>query len=172
MRKRTVVFHTAAFALVAGCHQAQPAITATHRAALADSIEQMVAHVLAGFEHPDLNAILSYYERGNGLAFAENGMIYPTFDSLAAAARYMGVGVTVRASLAERNTIVLDRDVVVMTAMIHGTTTGAAGVMTNPVLAWTLVFHRTSDGWKIAASHESFPPQCPGSPPQRPGPKN
>ena len=179
MKRLTGYVVCAALALAASCRPATPPDTApqpsgltdAHRAALADTIDRMVSQVLSGFEHPDFDAIFSVYERDNPLSFAENGLIFHDFETMAQAARDMGVGVTIRASLGERHVLVLDADVAVMTTIILGTTTTDAGAVSHSTEAWTGVFHRTARGWRIAASHESFPPVC-GGVRQRPGPNH
>ena len=45
-----------------------------------------------------------------------------------------------------------------------GTVTDTANRVTPIREAWTMVFHRTSDGWKIAADHESTAPPAPPAP--------
>jgi ketosteroid isomerase-like protein len=167
MARHREILGVVAVALATACHPGSPAMTATERAQVADSIQRIVTDLLAGFEHPDYERIFDTYERGNPLAFAENGMIFPSFDSMAASARAMEEGVTIRASLGQHHVTVLDRDVAVMTAIINGTTTDSAGVAKYSAQAWTGVFHRTAAGWKIAASHESYPRHGPEVP--RPG---
>jgi len=167
----------AALVLAAACQpspprriEPQPGARTPAERALADSLERMVERVLAGFEQPDYRAIMGHYERGLGPAWAENGMIYQTFEELDASAHRMGAGVVVHARLGERHVIVFGPDVAVMTAIIEGTTTDSAGLASPFSEAWTLVFHRTGEGWRVAASHESFPHECPGSPrPREPG---
>jgi hypothetical protein len=158
----------AALAFAVSCRSGPLELTEAHRTALADSIDQMVAHVLSGLDHPHLGAILDYYEKNDARNNVENGVIFPSFDSIAVAARQMGAGLAVRASFGEHHVLVLDRDVAVLTAVINGETTDSAGRVLRPVLGWTMVFHRTWRGWKIAASHESFPAHCP-PPPARAG---
>lgn len=179
MNRLTGLVAFAALALAVSCRPTpppgtgpQPAeLSETQRAALADSIDRMVAQALSGFEHPDFDAIFGLYERDNPLSFAENGLIFHEFETMAKAARDMGVGVTIRAALGERHVLVLDANVAVLTTIILGTTTTAAGEVSHSTEAWTGVFHRTARGWKIAASHESFPPLCAGVR-QRPGPNH
>jgi ketosteroid isomerase-like protein len=169
MMRRRAVLAAVMLAMALACHPSPRAMTTTEQAVLADSIRHIVEGILATFEHPDYERIFDAYERGNELAFAENGMIFPSFDSMATAARAMEEGVTIHASLGQSHVTVLDRDVAVLTATIKGTTTDSAGTVKHSVQAWTGVFHRSAAGWKIAASHESYPRNGPEIPPVRLG---
>jgi hypothetical protein len=164
MKRHEGILAAAALALLASCHPAPRPLTAAERAAVADTIRGLVADILATFEHPDYERIFDAYERGNDSAFAENGMIFPTFDSMIVAAKNMETGYVVRAWMGPNHVTVLDRDVAVLTTIIIGERTSPAGVKTGKVQAWTGVFHRTPVGWKIAASHESYPHECPACP--------
>jgi ketosteroid isomerase-like protein len=66
----------------------------------------------------------------------------------------------------QKRVTVLDRDVAVFAALLNGTFKDSAGKETPFHEAWMAVYHRTSDGWKIAADHESTPPPAPPAPPK------
>jgi len=169
MTSRAVVAGAAALLLAAGCGSAPPALTDAHRAALADSVEQVATQMFASLaSRADADTILSYFVGGDSLVVAEDGMLFPSYDSLVSALRATWrPGSTFRGSLGEKRVRVLSPDVVVVTAIISGTGADSAGVETPTRFAWTGVYLRTAGGWKIAARHESSAPQAPAAPARR-----
>jgi len=168
MKIRTMVAGGAVFALVACA--GRPPLDEQQKAALCDSLERFVANrYLRTFEHPNTDTILSFYAAGEDLRVAENGMIYPTRDSLAASLRaFWGrPGLTANFTSGPQHVTVLDRDAAVYTGMITGGVRDSAGVETRMVSAWTAVFTHTSGDWKIVAAHLSWLPTAPAAPPQR-----
>ncbi len=169
MKLSRLMMGAAATALAAACSKAPAPLTDAQRAALADSVGQIATQWLATFvTQPTVDKYLSHYVRGDELAHAEGGMIYPTYDSLVAGARAFFKTVTsMNFTLDHPRFTVLDRDVVVMTTMVTGTMKDTAGKESPPSQeAWTAVWHRTPDGWKIAADHESMSPPTPPAPPK------
>jgi ketosteroid isomerase-like protein len=163
MRLRTWMVGAAAIVFAAGCSTAPKPMSDAERAALADSVTQAANSMFASFAtKPSADAMLSYYLHGDALVHAEYGMIFPTYDSLVKAVR---AGVqslrSAAMTLDQKRVTVLDRDVVVLTALINGAMKDTAGKETPFHEAWTSVWHRTSDGWKIAADHESTAPPAP-----------
>jgi ketosteroid isomerase-like protein len=160
-----------AFVVAAGCQQPPQRMNEAYRAALADSVARVASEMVASFAQPaqaTAEHMLSYYVRGNDLLHAEYGMIYPTYDSLAkAAAAMFRPGMTFKATLDQERTVVLDRDVVVLVAMVNGTMTDSAGKAMPVREAWLAVYQRTPDGWKIAADNESVAPPTPTARPAR-----
>jgi hypothetical protein len=156
----------AAIAFAAGCNKVPLPLNSGDRAAIADSVSQVATQWLASFSaQPTVENYLSGYVRGNDLVHAEYGMIYPTYDSLVAGARAFLKPITsFKVTMGQKRVTVLDRDVVVLTAMLSGTMKDAAGTETPMQEAWTAVYNRTPDGWKIAADHESTPPPAPAAP--------
>ncbi len=151
---------------LAACTMQQRPLTDAQRAALGDSVDQVATRMMATFSaHPDADTMLAYYVKGNELVHAEYGMIYPTYDSLVKMVRAgLGALKSAHATLSDKRVLVLDRDVVVLTAMVGGAFTDTANKVTPMREAWMMVFHRTSDGWKIAADHESTAPPAPPAP--------
>jgi ketosteroid isomerase-like protein len=166
MRLRTWVVGAAAIVFAAACGKAPKPMTDAERTALADSVSQVVTQMLASVStNATADNMLGYYVRGNELVHAEYGMIYPTYDSLVKVVRAMWrPGTTFRATLNQKRVSVLDRDVVVFTALINGAMRDSTGKETPVNEAWTAVYHRTPDGWKIAADHESTAPPAPPAP--------
>jgi hypothetical protein len=171
MRLRTVMAGAAVLALAA-CNRPQP-LTDAQKTALADSVDQVAARMMASFAvHATPENYLSYYVRGNDWVHAEYGMVYPTYDSLVKAVRaFWRPGTSMRGSLSDKHFTVLSRDVVVLTAMIGATMRDSAGAEMPFREAWTAVFHRTADGWKIAADHESTAPPAATPQPSSPARK-
>lgn len=157
---------TAAVALAAACTMPQRPLTEAQRAALGDSVDQVATGIMTTMAaQPSADRFLANYVPGNAEVHAEYGMIYPTFDSLAKVVRAgFGQMKAFNLKLTDRRITVLDRDVVVLTGMIVGTVTDTANEVAPFREAWTAVFHRTSDGWKIAADHESVAPPAPPTP--------
>ena len=159
----------AALALAAACTMEQRPLTEVQRAAIGDSVDQVATSIMTSMAaQPSADRFLAAYVPGNAEVHAEYGTIYPTFDSLAKVVRAGFASLkSNRCSFSEKRITVLDRDVVVLTAMIGCTMTDTANKVTPFREAWTAVFHRTSDGWKIAADHESMAPPSPAPAPAR-----
>jgi len=166
MKISTMVASVAVFALAACA--GKPPLDEQQKVTLGDSLERFVANRYLGtFEHPNPDTMLSFFAAGEDLRVAENGMIYPTRDSLAASMRaFWGrPGLTAYFTSGPQHVTVLDRDAAVYTGMITGGVRDSAGVETRMTSAWTAVFTRTSEGWKIVAAHLSWPPAAPAAPP-------
>lgn len=152
----------AALVLAAGCNKSLP-LNDADRAAIADSVSQVATQMFASLaQNAAVEQVLSYFVKGNELVSAANGMIFPTYDSLVKVenAEYRP-GTKLEVKLDQRHLTVLDRDVVVFAAMLDGVMRDSAGTEWPVRAAWTAVYHRTSDGWKIAADHSSVAPPAP-----------
>ncbi|MGA2382792.1 MAG: nuclear transport factor 2 family protein [Gemmatimonadales bacterium] len=154
----------AALVFAAGCNKTLP-MNDADRAALADSVGQMTTQLIASLgtrATATADNWLSHFVKGDALVHAEYGMIYPTYDSLVKVLRagFSG-GTTVQIAMDQKRVTVLDRDVVVFTTLLNGAIKDSAGKETPFHEAWTAVWHRTPDGWKIAADHESTAPPAP-----------
>jgi ketosteroid isomerase-like protein len=156
----------AAIVLAAGCNRMQPPMTDADRAALADSVSQVVTQTFASLaQDAAVEKVLSYFVKGNELVSAANGMIFPTYDSLVKVenAEYRP-GTKLDVKFDQKHLTVLDRDVVVFAAILNGVMKDSAGTAWPVHAAWTAVYHRTSDGWKIAADHSSVAAPMPAAP--------
>ena len=170
MTFRTVMAGAAVIALAA-CSMGKPPLDEMQRTALADSIEQWVAGpYLAVYQHPNVDSILAFYASGAELASAENGMVFPSYDSIVATTRaFWGrPGLTAHFTLGGAHVNVLSREAAVITAMLTGGVRDSAGVETPMSVAWTAVLQRAGSGWKIVAEHASWPPPAPAAAPARP----
>jgi len=170
MRLRTWVVGAAAIVLAAGCSKAPKPMTDAERAAVADSVSQMATQWLASFAtKPTVEKYLAQHVRGNEWVHAEYGMIYPTYDSLVKVASASFKHLTsFAATPGQKRVTVLDRDVVVFTSLLDGVMKDSAGKEIPFHEAWMAVYHRTPDGWKIAADHESTAPPAPAPAPKKP----
>lgn len=160
MTFRTLMAGAAVIALAA-CSMAKPPLDEMQRTALADSVEQWVAGpYLAVFQHPNVDSILAFYGSGAELAVAENGMVYPSYDSIVATTRaFWGrPGLTAHFTVGGAHVNVLSREAAVVTAMLTGGVRDSAGVETPMSVAWTAVLQRAGSDWKIVAEHASWPP--------------
>jgi len=157
-----------AFMVAAGCSKAPKPMTDAERTALADSVSQVATQWIASFEtQATTENWFSHYVRGNDLVHAQDGMIYPTYDSLVNVVRAsLRPGSSWKMTLDQKRLSVLDRDVVVVTALLNGVLKDSAGTETPWHRAWTTVWHRTPDGWKIAVDNASAAPPAP--PPAKP----
>jgi uncharacterized protein (TIGR02246 family) len=151
------VLAVAALALAA-C--TKPPLDEQQKTALADSVEQYVAGpFVAAFEHPNVDAILALYAPGNGVQSVEDGMVYPSRDSIEKGLRaFWGRTVSARFTLAAPQVTVLSPDAAVYTTMVTGAVQDSAGVETPMHFAWTGVFVRVGGAWKLQAEHSSYPP--------------
>jgi hypothetical protein len=158
----------AAIALAAACNKAPAPMTEAERTALADSVDRVVTETFTSLaREASGDKILSYYVRGGELVHAEFGMVYPTYDSLVKVLHALyRPGSTFAVTPDQKRFMVLDRDVVVFTTLFNGVFKDSAGKETPVHEAWTAVYHRTPDGWKIAADHESMAPPAPPAPPK------
>ena len=161
MRLRTL-FAGAALLALAACAKPQP-LTDAQKTALADSVDQVATQMLASLAaHPQVDTYLSFFVKGNDWAHAEYGHVYPTYEAYLDSVRvYWRHTAALRLALSGKRFTVLGRDAVVMTAALDGTTSDSAGTATPVREAWTTVWLRTADGWKITADHESTVPATP-----------
>ena len=153
----------AAIVLAAACNKAPAPMTDADRKALADSIDQMATQMFASLaKDAAVEKVLSYFVEGNELISGSDGMLFPTRDSLAkVAARVYRPGTRVDLKLDQKHLTVLDRDAVVMAAILNGAFKDSAGNEAPVHEAWLAVYHRTAEGWKIVADLSSTPPPAP-----------
>jgi ketosteroid isomerase-like protein len=154
----------AAMVFAAGCNKPMP-MNDADRAALGDSVSQVATQFVASIDaQPTPENYLSHFT-GKDWVHAEYGMVYPTYDSYVKVVRAtLRPGMSLKITLDQKRVTVLDRDVVVVTGALTGTMKDSAGKEAPFSEAWTGVYHRTPDGWKIAADHESTAPPAPPTP--------
>jgi len=166
VRLCTVIAGAAVLALAA-CNQPQP-LTDAQKTALADSIEQYVAGpFLATLEHPNVDSVMAVYAPGNAIQVVDFGTIYAGRDSvLSLNRRYWSTARSAHFTLGAPFVSVLSRDAAVYSAIVTGSVTDTAGVVTPMKFAWTGVFVRVNRAWKVQAEHSSapLPPPEPAKP--------
>ncbi len=167
MTVRRLMFGAAAIALAGACSRPPQPLSDAEKAALADSVGKVATEMFASVSrNPSADNVLSYYARGTDLVIVEAGSIFPTYDSIVKDMRATyRPGMKVTAELALQRAVVLDRDVVVLAGLLSGSMQDSTGpAMAFRGFAWTAVYHRTADGWKIAAETSAPPPPAPAPP--------
>ena len=157
MKHRVWVVGAVAFGVAAVCAKAPVPLSDAERQALADSVGRIATEYITSMTpRVDVARMLSYYEHRPDLVIAGEGMVWVSYDSLAMLAPIeYPAGSAVTGTLDDKHFTVLSRDVVVLTSRFHAVMKDPAGTETPTQGVLTFVFHRTSDGWKIAADHES-----------------
>jgi uncharacterized protein (TIGR02246 family) len=161
MARRTLSSIVVLVAVAAACQRSAP-LTDAQRTAIADSIKQVDQQLFAALNARDVPKIMSFYVPGNDLISAEMGMIYPSRDSVDKAARaFYGTLKAANFVRDQQRIAVLAPTAAVMTETWHGTVTDSAGKSMDMKGAYTAVFERTADGWKIVAENNSAPMPMP-----------
>lgn len=169
MEHRVWVVGAVALGLAAGCNTTVP-MNDAERAAIADSVSQVAAQWMADLsKQPTVERYAAAFAPGADILHAEKGTLITTRDSILGAARAaFSTAASFSAVMKERRVLVPDRDVAVLGAQVDLAVKDSAGKEWSGREAWTAVFHRTPDGWKIVADHESFPPEpAPATPVKR-----
>ncbi len=166
------VVGAAAIVSAAGCARAPLPLNDAERAAIADSVSRVAAQWMADLSRqPTVERYAAAFAPGADILHAEKGLLITTRDSILGAARAaFSTAASFSATMKERRIIVPDRDVAIIGAQVDLATRDSAGKTWSGRQAWLAVFHRTPDGWKLVADHESFPPEpTPGQPKRRGG---
>lgn len=149
-------FSVFAVVLVAACEdRAAPALGTAQATAIEEAVRNTATELL---HEVDAAAVLSYYAPGPTVA--SNGFLYPSFDSLAAELKGF-YGTLREINLAVWDDIrvdVIGADAAVFTGTFRWSSTDTAGVRMELEGAWSAVFVRDDDRWKIRVRHESFTP--------------
>ncbi len=158
----------AAAIALAACSRVPAPLTDAEKAALADSVSQLVTASFADLAREATpEKVLRFHVRGNEMVHVEQGTIYPTYDSIVKVVTAVyRPGTKLNVTLEQRRVAVLDRDVVVFAALLDGVLKDSANHAMPLRAAWTAVWHRTPEGWKMAADHESMAPPAPPAPPK------
>jgi ketosteroid isomerase-like protein len=155
-----------ALLVLAACVPKERPINPTENAAISDSVTTAIGEIVTAFGARDVAKLLSYYAPGE-VTVAEFGAVYPTRDSLERAANAFWGALRSAAFTQETPRVqVLARNVVVYTVKMSGTTVDTMGTSVNWNIAWTSVWQRLPEGWRIVAEHASAP-LPPPSPPSR-----
>jgi uncharacterized protein (TIGR02246 family) len=138
--------------LGAACGPAR--LTETRRAAIVDSVEQVVHGMLDAANHRDATAFLGAYAEDAVMAY--NGVIYSTQDSYRAALDSVWQAV---AGLETRpmslRTMVLGPDVAVTMVPFALTLSAKSGQRVTGQGVYTMLVQRRQGAWHVLRSHES-----------------
>jgi uncharacterized protein (TIGR02246 family) len=138
--------------LGAACGQAR--LTETRRAAIVDSVEQVVHGVLDAANHRDATGFLGAYV--DDAVMAHNGIIYSSKSAYRAALDSVWqslAGVETRPM--SLRTMVLGPDVAVTMVPFAVTLTAKSGRQVTGEGVYTMLLQRRQDAWRILRSHES-----------------
>ncbi|HSD32695.1 MAG TPA: SgcJ/EcaC family oxidoreductase [Gemmatimonadales bacterium] len=144
----------AAFTLGLGAACGPARLTETRRAAIADSVEQVVRGVLDAANRRDAAGFLGAYAEEAVTAY--NGVIYSTKDSYRSALDSVWQALAgVQVSPMSLRTMVLSPDAAVTMVPIAFTLTAKSGGQVTGQGVYTMLVQRRQDAWVILRSHES-----------------
>jgi hypothetical protein len=150
---------TTALALLAlACSPGDKPMTDAERTAVSDSAGAVMDRVFAAANRLDFETAWKQFSTDSDARFAENGMIYPSLDSIRTVYRpLLPTFDSLVESVTSRNIQVLDRETAVVTLAValHFKPRNKAAFDAN--FAWSGVIQRRSGAWKIVQAHESFP---------------
>ena len=144
----------AAFTLGLGAACGPARLTETRRAAIVDSVEQVVHGMLDAANHRDASGFVGAYVEDAVMAY--NGVIYSTKDSYRVALDSVWqalAGVETRPM--SLRTMVLGPDVAVTMVPFALTLTTNSGQQVTGQGVYTMLLQRRQDAWRILRSHES-----------------
>ena len=154
---RPSIIMVAIAACAVACQPASTELTEGQRAAIEDTIEQLMAEIADAGRARDFDRIRAAYSESPVLV--NNGVIIEDFDAHFELGRgFYGPLRTLEGSYRNVHIEVLAPDAVVVTRnddIFWADTTGMEGEFHT---AWTGVFRRINGEWKIIYSHESWPP--------------
>ena len=128
------------------------------RAAIEVTIRVLTDELVAASEQVDVDRVFAKCSDAHDAGFIDNGVFYPSLDSLLAAFR-TGFSRLRRQEIevSETRVSVLAPNVAVLTAHGYGTATQTDDQTFESPFAWTFVFVKEGDNWRIVHSHQSFP---------------
>ncbi|UCG87443.1 MAG: nuclear transport factor 2 family protein [Gemmatimonadota bacterium] len=143
---------------LAACQPATTEFTEEQRAAVADTVRQLADTFFDDFKALDFDRAMAPY--ADDLVWAESGVVGANRDSLETAWR--GVFALFREVTAgewtEVHIEVLGPDAAAFTASFDWAGVDTSGAQVGGSGAWTTVWQRTAEGWKIVQGHESYLP--------------
>jgi hypothetical protein len=147
--------------MLAGTSEARAqTLTASHRAALADSLKSFANSLVVAISNHDVEKFMAAHAESPELTYAAAGMIYPTKDSLHhELTRYFAspAAANVHFTLGSAKVNVLDANNGVVTGWIDSSNVDAQGKPRKGHQAWSIVVQRRGRDWKIVQAHESYP---------------
>jgi len=151
-----------AVVLASACRPAPKTLTEAQRTAIADTVRAEHEALWASFPRLNVDSTMAFYVSDDRLTVAELGMIYPSRDSVVRSIRAAWAGFSsISATPAVPRIMVLGPDAAVLTTTYVGSFTDTAGMTGEVRGAWSAVYHRTPDGWKVVQTHESMPVPVP-----------
>jgi uncharacterized protein (TIGR02246 family) len=156
-----------AAALACACKPATE-MTDAQRTAIGDSVSAAYHALFASVATRNVDSILAFYAPGDAWVAAELGMVYPSSDSVRAAFRSFFGGLRAVEMTPDAPRVqVLGPTAAVATATFHGTATDTTGVTQELRAAYSAVYERRAEGWKIVQTHESVSMPAPPPAPAR-----
>lgn len=141
---------------LAACQPAE--LSTSQRAAVAAQVTAVMDTAMAGINRLDPQPFLTLLE-GNKV-YAENGMIFPTHDSLVAQVQSiptMFQSVDLRWTSNPEITV-LGKDAAVLTSRFAESVVDSAGTAITLTGIWTGVLQRKDGKWAIVQAHEHIAP--------------
>ncbi|NIM49755.1 MAG: DUF4440 domain-containing protein [Gemmatimonadales bacterium] len=156
MLRSSIATVAAIAASVTACQPVSSELTDEQRAAIRDSLEQVMAGLVDAARALDADAIRARYAENPVVAL--NGVIFEDFDARFELTRqWLGSLRTLKGSYKNLHVEVLAPDAAVVTRNDDISWTDTTGVAGEFHSAWTGVFRRIDGQWKIVYSHESLP---------------
>lgn len=144
------------------CTPAPAPMTDAQRTAIVDGVRAAHEALWASFPRLNVDSTMAFYVADDRVTVAELGMIYPSRDSVVKAIRAAWAGFrSISATPAEPRIMVLGPNAAVLTTTYVGSFTDTAGMTGEVRGAWSAVYHRSPDGWKVVQTHESMPVPAP-----------
>jgi ketosteroid isomerase-like protein len=158
----------ASVVLLAACQPKERPVSPAEQAAIADSVTNQVDTLFAALNARSADRMYALYVPGEALVTADNGKLVASRDSMERADRAFW-GSLKAAQFVEdgRKIQVLARNVVVYTSAWHGTMTDSTGKAMEMRGAWSGVWQRLPEGWKVVQQHGSMPVPMPAPQPAR-----
>ncbi len=157
-RSHFTIITLAAIALFCGC-QPEQKVPDTDRAIIEQQIEAEFSENVDAAERIDLLTLRACVDDRFKTGFIQAGTFYPTFDSLAdTILPSLKILKDQKIEIAEKRITVLAPDIVLLTT--HGryvATPKLVGIPLTGEFAWTFVYAKINDRWKIIHSHQSTP---------------
>jgi ketosteroid isomerase-like protein len=146
---------------VAGCQPAPEAMSDAERQAVAQEVRAQVDSLTATLEQ--LNAQRYLDQLAINESYAENGVVYPTRDSLLSAVGHF-TSMFKSIELAwegDPRITVLGPDAAVFSGAYREVAQPTTGTAMRLHGVWTVVYQRTNGRWGIVQGHESWIPDQP-----------
>lgn len=154
--------------LAAACQPKERPVGPAEQAAIADSVTNLADSLFAALNARSADRMYALYAPGEALVSADNGRLVASRDSMERADRaFWGSLKAAQFTEDGRKVQVLARSVVVYTDSWHGSMTDSANTVTSMQGAWTGVFQRLPEGWRIVSQHGSMPAPMPAAQPAR-----